>query len=83
MQTKNPFLDDMAKLATGAAGVVNGMRGEIEATVRAFLERQIDTMELVTREEFDAMKDLAANAKAEAEDLRAEIEALKETLASK
>ena len=59
------------------------MRSEVEAMVRAFMDRQISTMDLVTRDEFEAMKELASNAKAESEDLRAELDALKEQLAKK
>lgn len=83
MQTKNPFFDDMAKLASGAAGVINGMRNEVEEMVRTFLDRQLNTMDLVTRDEFEAMKELAANAKAEAEDIKAELAALKADLGKK
>lgn len=77
MQSKNPFLDDMAKLATGAAGALNGVRGEMEEAFRAWLERQLDTMDLVTREEFDVVADMARKAREDNDVLRAELEALK------
>ncbi len=77
MQTRNPFFDDLAKLATGAAGAVAGVRSEMEESFRAWLERQLDTMDLVTREEFDVVADMARKAREENDALRAELDALK------
>lgn len=77
MQTKNPFLDDIAKLATGAAGAVAGVRGEMEEAFRAWLERQLDAMDLVTREDFEVVRAMAEKAREENETLRGELEALK------
>lgn len=70
MQTQNRFLSDIARLATGAAGVAAGMRGEVEAKFRLRLERLLADMGLVTREEFEAVRDSVAKARAEQEDLR-------------
>ncbi len=70
MQTQNRFLSDIARLATGAAGVAAGMRGEVEAKFRLRLERLLADMDLVTREEFEAVRDSVAKARAEQEDLR-------------
>ncbi len=69
MQTQNRLLDDIARLASGAAGVAAGMRGEFEAKFRLRLERLLADMDLVTREEFAAVKQAAATARAEQEDL--------------
>ena len=81
MQTQNRFLVDIARLATGAAGVAAGMRGEIEAKLRLRLERLLADMELVTREEFEAVRDTAAKTRAEQEDLREHVRDLTAKLA--
>jgi BMFP domain-containing protein YqiC len=70
------ILDDLAKTATGAVGVLQSARQEVEALARARLERLLDKMELVTREEFEAVKEMAAKARAENEALAARIAAL-------
>ena len=77
MQTDNKVFDDLSKLAGGAVGALHGVRGEMEQAFRAWLDRQIATMDLVTREEFDVVKDMAEAARRENEALRAELEALK------
>jgi BMFP domain-containing protein YqiC len=78
MQTDNRILDDLARLASGAVGTIQGLRAEIDAMVRQQLERILARMELVSREEFDAAKAMAAAARAENERLAtrlAELEA--------
>ena len=77
MQSNNKLFDDMAKLATGAAGALHSVKGEMEQSFRAWLDRQLATMDLVTREEFDVVKDMAVAAREENEALKQEIEALK------
>ncbi|WCL55179.1 accessory factor UbiK family protein [Gimibacter soli] len=77
MQTTSKFFDDFARLATGAAGAMHSVRGEMEEAFRAWLDRQLAGLDLVTREEFDAVREMAEKARAENEDLRAEIELLK------
>jgi BMFP domain-containing protein YqiC len=77
------ILDDLAKTATGAVGVLQSARQEVEALARARLERLLDKMELVTREEFEAVKEMAAKARAENEALAARIAALEAAVASK
>jgi BMFP domain-containing protein YqiC len=67
MQTKNPLLDDLAKLATGALGTLSGVRTEVESRVRDQLERVLSRMDLVTREEFEAAREMAAKARSEQE----------------
>ncbi len=76
MQTQNRLLDDLARVATGALGVAAGMREEIEARLRDQFERILAGMELVTREEFDAVKAMAAKARAEQEDMAARLATL-------
>jgi hypothetical protein len=69
MQTKNPMLDDVAKLATSALGALKGARVEVERLARQQVERMINQMHLVTRDEFDVVKAMAAEARAENERL--------------
>ncbi len=78
MQTSNRFFDDLAKMASGAASTVVGVRQEIEALVRQRIERLVADFDLVRRDEFEAVKAMAANARAEQERLErrmAELEA--------
>ena len=78
MQSQNRFFDDLARVAGGAAGTLSGVRGEIAARLRGQLERILAGMDLVSREEFEAVKAMAAKARAEQEDLQrrvAELEA--------
>ncbi len=84
MQTQNRLLDDLARVATGALGVAAGMRGEIEARLRDQFERVLSHMDLVTREEFDAVKAMAAKARTEQELLGERLAALEaEVLAAR
>ncbi|GEQ97781.1 hypothetical protein JCM17844_14180 [Iodidimonas gelatinilytica] len=76
MQTDNRFLDDLAKLATGAAGALTSVRSEAEGAARAWLDRRLGELDLVTRDEFDAVKAMAAKAREENERLKARLEAL-------
>jgi BMFP domain-containing protein YqiC len=73
------ILDDLAKTATGAAGVLQSAKQEIEALARARLERLLDKMELVTRDEFEAVKAMAAKAREENAALAERIAALEGT----
>lgn len=83
MQSDNKVFDDLAKLASGAVGALNGARGEMEQGFRAWLDRQLATMDLVTRDEFDAVKRMAEKARAENDALRAELDAVKAQLTDK
>ena len=83
MQTQNRLLDDLARVATGALGVAAGMRGEIEARLRDQFEKILTGMDLVTREEFDAVKAMAAKARAEQETLARRVAALEARLGAK
>jgi BMFP domain-containing protein YqiC len=76
MQTDNPFLDGMARLFTDAAGAAKSLRDEMDAMVRQRLEKVVADMNLVPREEFEAVKAMAAKARAENEALAARIAAL-------
>ncbi len=76
MQTQNRFFEDLAKLATGAAGTLAGVGREMESNMRQVFERMIGGMDLVSRDEFEAVKAMAATARAEAEALKARLDAL-------
>ena len=80
MQTRNRVLDDMAKLANGAVGALAGAGRELEALVRAQIEKLLAGMDLVRRDEFDAVKAMAAKARAEQELLETRIAALEARL---
>ena len=82
MQTDNPFLDGMARLFTDAAGAAQSLRAEIDTFVRQRLERLVSDMDLVPREEFEAVKAMAAKARAENEALSARVAGLEARLAA-
>ncbi len=69
MQTQNRLFDDLARVAGGALGALTGLRDEIELLVRQRMERALADMDLVPRDEFDAVKAMAAEARAESERL--------------
>lgn len=76
MQTNNRLFDDLARVANGAAGAFAGLRGEMEAMVKARLERVLAGMDLVTREEFEVVRLMAVKAREENEALKARLDAL-------
>jgi BMFP domain-containing protein YqiC len=80
-QTRSPFLDNMARLATDAAGLAQGVRREAETLARTQIERLLSTMDVVTREEFEAVRDMAILARDENERLAERIAALETKLA--
>ena len=80
MQTQNRFLDDLAKLLNGAAGVAASVRDEAGAQVRHRLERWFAGFDFVPREEFDAVREMAAMARAGQERLAERLSALEARL---
>lgn len=82
MQVDNRLLDDLARVASGAAGALSGVRGEIEARLRPQFERILAEMDVVPRDEFEAVKAMAARARTEQEALEIRVAALEEALAS-
>jgi BMFP domain-containing protein YqiC len=82
MQTQNRFFDDFARVAAGAFSTFSGVKSEVEARLREQLERVLAGMDLVSREEFEAVKAMAAKAREEQESLRARLEVLEARLAS-
>lgn len=82
-QTSNRILDEFARLMTDAAGVAKGVRSEAETVFRTQAEKVLRDLDVVQREEFEAVKEMAANARAEADELKARIEALEAAAAKK
>ncbi|MFN3232769.1 MAG: accessory factor UbiK family protein [Alphaproteobacteria bacterium] len=80
MQTDNRLLNDLGKLATGAAGVAQSMREEVETLMRQRLERAIADLDVVPRDEFEAVKAMAAAAREENEALKERVAALEEAV---
>ena len=78
----NRILDDFAKLMTDAAGAAQGLRREAETAFQAQAERFLNNMDIVKREEFEAVREMAARARDENEALKARIEALESKLGS-
>lgn len=73
MQTSNRILDDLARVASGAASAIAGLRGEIESVVRHQMERLLADLDMVPRDEFEAVKTMAAKARAEQEKLTRQV----------
>jgi BMFP domain-containing protein YqiC len=82
-QTNNRFLDELAKLMTDAAGAADGLKREFTTLIRAQSERLLNEMDVVQREEFEAVKAMAEKARAENERLEARISALEAQLAER
>ncbi len=76
MQSRSRILDDLAKVTTGAVSTLAGIKSEIEGMVRQQLERLVSDMDLVPRDEFDAVKAMAAKARGEQEALAKRVQAL-------
>ncbi|MBY0380905.1 MAG: accessory factor UbiK family protein [Xanthobacteraceae bacterium] len=79
-QTSNRFFDDVARLMNDAAGAAQGVKREIDSVVRHQAERLLNDLDLVKREEFEAVKDMARLAREENEALKARITALEAKL---
>ncbi|MEM9706537.1 MAG: accessory factor UbiK family protein [Pseudomonadota bacterium] len=76
MQTQNPLLDQIARLMTETAGAADGVRREAETVMRGQLQRLIADMDFVTREEFEAVREMAQIARDENDALKARLDAL-------
>ena len=79
-QTSSRFFDEIARLMNDAAGVASGVRREVETVVRNQAERIVRDLDLVKREEFEAVKEMARLAREENEALKARIAALEARL---
>lgn len=76
MQSENRFFDDLARVMNGVAGTVAGAGREAEAAMRERAKEWIGRMDFVSREEFEAVKQMAATARAETEALKQRLDAL-------
>jgi BMFP domain-containing protein YqiC len=80
-QTNSRFFDDLSRLMTDAAGLAEGARREAQTFARSQMERMMSGVDIVTREEFEAVREMAARARDENEKLAARIAALEARLA--
>ena len=76
MTTQNRFFDDMSKLMTNAMGVAQGARDEAETTFKGWIDRWLADRDFVTREEFEAVREMAIKARTENAELKARLDAL-------
>lgn len=81
MQVDNKILDDLARVAGGAFGAFSSLREEAEAQMRQQFERVLSRMDVVSREEFQAVSAIAAKAREEQEVLSERVAALEASLA--
>jgi BMFP domain-containing protein YqiC len=79
-QTNSRFFDDLSRLMTDAAGLADGAKREAQTFARSQIERMMSGMDIVTREEFEAVKEMAARARDENEKLAARVTALEAKL---
>jgi BMFP domain-containing protein YqiC len=79
-QTTNRFFDEMARLMNDAAGVASGVRREVETVFRTQADRVLRDLDVVKREEFEAVKEMARLAREENEELKARVAALEARL---
>jgi BMFP domain-containing protein YqiC len=82
-QTQNRIFDEMARLVNDAASVAQGVKREAESVFRSQMERIVADLDLVKREEFDVVREMASTARAENETLKQKIAELEAKLAAK
>jgi BMFP domain-containing protein YqiC len=80
-QTQSKFFDDLSRLMTDAAGLAEGARREAQTFARTQMERMMSGMDVVAREEFEAVKEMAARARDDNEKLAQRVAALEAKLA--
>jgi BMFP domain-containing protein YqiC len=80
-QTQSRFFDDLSRLMTDAAGLADGARREAQTFAKTQMERMMSGMDIVSREEFEAVKEMAARARDDNEKLAARVAALEARLA--
>ena len=82
MQSQNRIFDDFVKVMNGAAGTLAGMTREAQTAMQERMREWVGGLDMVSREEFDAVKAMAAAARDESQALRARVEVLEAALAS-
>ena len=80
MQTRDKLFDDLSQLMTNAAGMAQGMKSEAETAMRGWIDRWLADADLVTREEFDAVREMAKKAREENDALAARVAELEKKL---
>ena len=78
--TNSRFFDEVAKLMTGAAGAAQGVRKEIDTLVQTQVERVLNNLNIVKREDFEVVKDMAEKARLENSKLEARIAELEKKM---
>jgi BMFP domain-containing protein YqiC len=81
MQSQNRIFDDFVKVMNGAAGTIAGMTREAQTAMQERMREWVGGLDLVSREEFDAVKAMAAAAREESQALKLRVEALEAALA--
>lgn len=76
MTTQNKFFDDISKLMTNAMGVAHGAKSEAETAMKGWIDRWLADRDFVTREEFEAVREMAIKARTENAALKARLDAL-------
>lgn len=79
MQSRNKMFDDLSQLMTNAMGVAQGAKDEAETAMKGMIDRWLADRDFVTREEFDAVRDMAQKAREENEALKLRIDALEKS----
>ena len=80
MTTQNKFFDDISKMMTNAMGVAQGAKSEAETAMKGWVDRWLADRDFVTREEFDAVREMAIKARTENAALKARLDALEKTV---
>ncbi|MGH6907296.1 MAG: accessory factor UbiK family protein [Aestuariivirga sp.] len=81
--TSSRFFDELAKLMTNAAGAAQGVRREIDTLVQGQVERVLNNLDVVKREDFEAVKTMAAKAREENDALAARVAELEAKISAK
>ncbi|MCZ0961746.1 MULTISPECIES: accessory factor UbiK family protein [Paracoccus] len=76
MTTQNKFFDDISKLMTNAMGVAHGAKSEAETAMKGWIDRWLADRDFVTREEFEAVREMAIKARTENAELKARLDAM-------
>ncbi|TBN37490.1 accessory factor UbiK family protein [Paracoccus subflavus] len=76
MTTQNKFFDDISKLMTNAMGVAQGAKSEAENAMKGWVDRWLADRDFVTREEFEAVREMAIKARTENAELKARLDAI-------
>ncbi|MDP0925551.1 MULTISPECIES: accessory factor UbiK family protein [Paracoccus] len=76
MAAQNKFFDDVSQLMTNAMGVAQGAKTEAETAMKGWIDRWLADRDFVTREEFEAVREMAIKARTENAELRARLDAL-------